>query len=211
MKFLIEASLLGYNRHRLQKNNTWKAVEFNPKEEPSENDVVLADMSEAGFLIGKLPDTITIAGKQYKVNPNSGTQGDPTVHVQPVVYRITKPRQFTEAEVCSAIAAGDDEVSNVLTIDLEGRVRLREYSPALVTSDFADIAVRMETFCAGNDYVGPEAARDKSEVHDNYLTLLDGWIRHLSTGETNIYQDLSPSESEETMLVDLKGLTEHLK
>jgi hypothetical protein len=211
MKFLIEAFIHGYDRYRLQKDDSWKDIKYSPKEEPSSNDVVVAELYEAGFLIGKLPKTITIKGKKYPVNPNSFSLGDPTVYVQPTVYRITKPHQLTEAEVCSAIATGNDDINNTLTVDLEGRVRLRKFNPAIVTSNFSGIAVRNETFCAGNEYVGQEAARDKSHVTEQYETLLDGWITHLSTGKVNIFQDLSPSESEEKMLVDLTGLTNHLK
>lgn len=158
-----------------------------------------------------MPGTIKIKGEEYKVNPSSGTLGDPTVYVQPVVYRITKPRQFTKAEVRSVIAFGNDEVNNTLTIDLEGRVRLRKFNPSIVLSDFANIAVRNETFCAGNGYIGQDAARDQSHVNGTYLALLDAWITHLSTGKMNIFQDMSASESEEQMLVDLKNLTSHLK
>lgn len=52
MKFLIEAFVHGYHRHRLQKDNTWKHTEYNPKEEPKANDVLVDELHEAGMLIG---------------------------------------------------------------------------------------------------------------------------------------------------------------
>jgi len=223
MKFRIEAQLnLGVERYRLQQDGSWRHMssalsknhpEFCRDDNPKPSDQVYDTLLDARIFIGTLPDKVEINGGKYPLKDLEGgtlQEISQRVYIQPMVYRFTKPNKFTQQEVKSVIAMGNDNVTNTLTLDLEGRVALRQFRGMLL-SKCLPIAVRNSAFCAGNEYIGPEAASDSGHVHEQYIALLEGWVAHLMTGELNIMPDWNHNKSAEELWKEVDYLTEHLK
>ncbi|MBW2994473.1 hypothetical protein KY315_03565, partial [Candidatus Woesearchaeota archaeon] len=162
MKFRIEAQLgLGVERYRLQQDGNWRHMssalsknhpEFCRDDSPEPSDQLYNTLLDAGTFIGTLPNEVEIDGKKYPLKDlEGGTLHEiaQRVYIHPVIYRFTKPNKFTQQEVKSVIAMGNDNVNNTLTLDLEGRVVLRQFRGMLL-SHCLPIAVRKSSFCAGN-------------------------------------------------------------
>lgn len=71
------------------------------------------------------------------------------------------------------------------------------------------IVYRGETFNAGNDYLGPETARDINFIEDCYGSAIYAWVLHLKTGRIGIYVDYPFPEGTETLLEQIDSLELH--
>ncbi|MFC8688773.1 hypothetical protein [Brevibacillus porteri] len=100
---------------------------------------------------------------------------------------------FTEEDVHRQLRQGNDNQNNVLTVTLDGKVKLiprEEYQ--------GGGAVRLESFGAGNGYVGPDVP--KHEASQSYAMLLYGYYLYLTSNVHEQYIDVEPSESVEELL-----------
>lgn len=89
---------------------------------------------------------------------------------------------LTLAGLRDLIASGDDTHDNQLRVRENGEVFL---SQDVGADNLAGIAYRFETFDAGNDYVGPNAAADSVHIErlyralkaysDNHSSYVDRW------------------------------------
>lgn len=82
----------------------------------------------------------------------------------------------TKDQLASLLAACDDRAGHhALWVDDDGEVRItklpRIWPPPEVDSDIKQARVRVETFHAGNGYVGPEAA-----ANADWVAELFGWL-----------------------------------
>jgi len=99
-----------------------------------------------------------------------------------VVLRILPPTHlFTKAEVERVMREADDSIDNVLVIDGNGFARVLP-----CTEDCSLYPVRHETWIAYNNYVGKYSKL--TTLDDNYRGSLEGWLKHLDTGE-DVYVD----------------------
>lgn len=103
---------------------------------------------------------------------------------------MTVKEFFTKEEVAQVLKEGDDNRNNSLIVDYEGNVKLVPF-----TKDKKTYAVRYETFCAGNNYVG--AKSKLNHLDRTYQALLEGWVSYLQYGQGNkigIYKDYAEYE-----------------
>lgn len=223
MKFRVEAyvGLLGEKRYRLQRDGSWRRLkksalgrnypEFDRRDEPSPEDRLFEELREtAPYVLRK--GRMELEGRTYEVNPKGGGLAELglSVDIKPKVCRITRPKVFSIRELEGVIASGDDSRHNSLVLELRGYFGLMEFEEA--REELAPVAVRHETFCAGNDYVGFRAARDRRVMGETYLSSLEGWIAHLMTDELNVYQDhLEGKKSEAELWQEVNYLTRHLR
>ena len=92
---------------------------------------------------------------------------------------------------------------------LEGYFEL--WSPQEARKPSSPIAVRHESFVAGNDYVGKQAALDNGFITQTYLTMLEGWTTHLMNFELDVYQDYYDGKKTESQLwAQVENITKHL-
>lgn len=195
------------HHYRLTKNQSWRKIAIDERIDP-EQDALFSNPKEAQKIHAKVM-TLVLEGKEYLVNPSSASLTDNVIELQPIIHRTRKPRQFTKKEIQDTIAQGNDNQNNTLIIDLSGHVRLYKFSGKVTTSP--TIATRQETFCAGNDYVGPKAAQDNKHLTEVYLSALYGWLIHLKTGRPNIFIDFTPpNTTEENLLQEIKKIVAHL-
>lgn len=213
--------MMGIIRYRLQKDGTWRKIkssvsknhpEFDREDCFSLDDFLTEDLGKIRPYVERR-GMITFEGKTYFINPAEGDLAKlatEAADILPRVHRFTKPQKFSKGKLVEVIAGGDDQRNNVLILDLKGYLRLMEYPQAL--DKLAPIAVRYTTFIAGNRDVGFRAAKDKENIGQIYLSMLDGWTTHLMTGKLNIFQDdLLPQENEAELWRKVDYLTEHLK
>ncbi|MAE12959.1 hypothetical protein CMO92_00200 [Candidatus Woesearchaeota archaeon] len=208
MRFTIEAQKNILDRFRLQTDNSWREIQ---KEGLRDTDLLLSDpLDTIEYCVGE--QTITLDGKTYRANPQGTVSMGELInsfHITPRLHRLTKPRIPDKTTLVRVIQNGDDSHHNVLVIDLYGEFGLKTWEddtvktfylrpqgePILQEITIPDydlrkdptIAVRGETFGAGNDYVGREASFDQDHIDLEFHCLLGAWHHHLKTGELNIY------------------------
>lgn len=136
---------------------------------------------------------VDIEGVEIEVNPTGGGLGRTRIAIRGQRANKPKHKVFTREQLRSVLLQGDDRVNNSLVIDKEGYIQLVPFERA----KDAGYPVRFETFDSGNGYVGSEY--DLSELENIYMKLLEGWVEHLTSGDT-VYRDYSSGESEEELL-----------
>ena len=211
MKFLIEAYVgLGQEKYRLQQDDSWKKIEgayakYIPairQETVSENDKAFDSLLAAAPYLSR-EGKIGLGQKNYVLHDEKSVShiGDmlSEVSLHPKVWRREVPRRFSRGELLEVLAAGDDSINNSLIVDVEGYFQL--VTPLEARKPTSSAAIRHETFCAGNSYVGFQAARDEHFIQQTYLSSLEGWTTHLLTGELQLYLDEWKGDKTESQLL----------
>lgn len=188
---------------RLQKDGTWRKLGRDYS--LLESDFQTSNPSEVA---NRTPyDTeLEIEGALYKISPTSGKFGE-ILSGGSRVYRKKFPDVMPSKEQLRAvIAAGDDEQTNSLILNLEGQFELRQRPAFDIHINDPTVVVRHETFAAGNDYVGLEAAQDDDHINGLFLSSLEGWLSHLITGQMQEYSNLPRSRSYEQIREEIESL-----
>jgi hypothetical protein len=86
----------------------------------------------------------------------------------------------TEQQLRDLLARYDDRAaSHVLWVTKTGEVQITQLPPgrslAELQQEHPEMQLRHETFLAGNEYVGPEAAADAEWVSELFGNLVEGW------------------------------------
>ena len=92
-------------------------------------------------------------------------------------------RHITLNQFRQLLANGDDSHDNQIRVSKDGMVYLSQN--VIGAEQLEDVAFRFETFDAGNDYVGKEAAKDDEFVKMLYNALKGNWEK----GCPNTYID----------------------
>ncbi len=222
MKFVLEVYAgMREDRYRLQQDSSWRPLpshlsrnypQFNPNDSYELSDK-LFDSLNALHNETTSKKSITYQNKEYKIHKSGDDycipEREPTAFLHPKIKRETKPRRFTKAELKEVIAADTDNYHNTLILTLEGYFEL--WSPQDARKPSSPIAVRHESFVAGNDYVGKQAALDNGFITQTYLTMLEGWTTHLMNFELDVYQDYYDGKKTESQLwAQVENITKHL-
>lgn len=91
-------------------------------------------------------------------------------------------------QLVDTIAGGNDSYDNRLILKTNGEfeiIRYRDAQDALLFERL-DYVTRWETFDAGNDYVGIEAANDKKCIDSLMDWAEQCWAKYNNTGRTKI-------------------------
>jgi len=173
-------------------NNCWRSLDEWREIEP--DDEIYHNLASALAAISMLPEIIKYDGGEYRIKSNTGIvligdsdRGFPILRA----HRTEACHVFSVAEVQQAIRVGDDAVGNMLGVDHNGHVVLTPREKF----DKQRLAVCMESFDPGNDYVGEAAANDEEHVNDCARMLMQGFATHLISGKMGVYIDWCPSES----------------
>ena len=87
---------------------------------------------------------------------------------------LSYPMQtLTLEEFQKLIASADDSRDNQIRITKDGRIYISE--GVVGAEDIEDLHSRYETYEAGNDYVGPNAAQDEAYVKRLYDEIKRDW------------------------------------
>jgi serine/threonine protein kinase len=107
--------------------------------------------------------------------------------------RIGKPTHlFSKQEIADAMRRADDRNNNTLVIDENGYVKIINNKKQATL-----YPVRLETWCAGNQYVGKYS--DLGTLEETYRLSLQGWLYHLKFGKV-VYADYFLSDKNEELL-----------
>lgn len=93
--------------------------------------------------------------------------------------------QPNRSQLVSVIANGNDNVSNVLIIRIDGNFELVQGSGASAVEHLNYVS-RYETFDATNDYVGVNASKDSNHINDIMDWANEMWDIHKRTCRTRI-------------------------
>ena len=91
---------------------------------------------------------------------------------------LTRPSDFTLDNVRMLIASGDDHTATQIRVTKEGIAFL---SKAVGGEQIEGLVFRLETFWAGNNCVGPNAANDREWIKRVYQCLKKHWPHPEST------------------------------
>ena len=80
---------------------------------------------------------------------------------------------LTLEEFRKLIASADDSRDNQIRITKDGKIYISE--EIVGAEDIEDLHSRYETYDAGNDYVGPNAAQDEAYVQRLYNEIKQDW------------------------------------
>jgi hypothetical protein len=106
------------------------------------------------------------------------------------------------------LAGGDDSKNNSLILNLNGAFELRQWPPFDIHRNDPTMILCHETFAAGNEYVGVDAAQDDQHVGELYRGSLVGWLNHLKYGRTQEYICFLTGTDYEPILGEIKQLRE---
>lgn len=193
MKFtinLVESLIIP--THRLKNNGRFEKID--------ENDVMMIMSDDMSF------STFEGASRWIKQNPineidlfdvesNQIESELAGKSLDIISHRDKKPlKPFIEKnELIGVLENGNDSVTNVLTIDWDGNIHLTPFHHLRYRDD---CAVRIESFGAGNGYVGSRSALN--HLDNTYTILLEAWLDHLIS-QQNEYRDYPASKSEEEL------------
>lgn len=91
---------------------------------------------------------------------------------------LNDAKQFTQENVSSLIGSVIDNQNWQLRVTKNGLAYL---SDVVGNQNTENLAFRLETWCAGNNYVGFQAAHDESWVSQVYKDLKENWPSPKST------------------------------
>lgn len=80
---------------------------------------------------------------------------------------------MTIEDFTQLIADGDDRHHNQIRVSKSGKVYLSQ--DIVGAEKLEGVAFRLESFDAGNDYVGKDASEDKEYVLDMYQAIKENW------------------------------------
>lgn len=89
-----------------------------------------------------------------------------------ITIDLKDPSALTTENVARLIASQADDRHWQLRVSKDGIAYLSE---VIGNNDLDGLAFRFETWCQGNGYVGPEAARDETWVAEVYRDLKENW------------------------------------
>ena len=85
---------------------------------------------------------------------------------------LNDTNDFTLENIAKMIASKDDSVHRQLRVDTAGIAFISDEVGNINTSG---LCFRLETWCAGNDYVGKNASQDEEWVKKVFKVLKDNW------------------------------------
>ncbi|MBT9161089.1 MAG: hypothetical protein DDT26_02388 [Dehalococcoidia bacterium] len=91
---------------------------------------------------------------------------------------LNDPKQFTKVNVARLIGSEDDDQHWQLRVRDSGVAYL---SDVVGNNELEGLTFRIETWAAGNDYVGKAAASDEAWVDTVYKILKESWPNPTST------------------------------
>lgn len=114
------------------------------------------------------------------------------------LIKLGKPTHlFTKQEIEEEMKKADDRVNNQLIIDENGYAKvIKNHGHGYL------FPVRYESWGSGNLYVGKYS--NLSTLDDVYISLLQGWLLYLKTGEGQYIDYIRENKDEEKLLKEIK-------
>lgn len=153
-----------------------------------------------------------IAAKKYSEEFRADLSGkglilDSTDLYFQVEIKMTAPPQkiFGIEELKACILNADDRKNNTLVINADGSIAIISgYCPKQV------YPVALETWCAGNRYVGKYSALSNKEFEDIYKLALEGWYHYLSSKQHVSVDYMSETISVKELIQKIDTLTQNI-
>lgn len=203
-KFLLDSEDI----YRLCKDNTWKQQSnlfpFDP-----DTDMLFESFTSADRWL-QSNNPIYVNGEIIDLNEEVSDLFDGKYNFEIIAHRISKPSNpiFTREQLRNVLISGNDSHSNSLVIDYDGNPKL---VPLLNRSaiNVTEYPVRVESFQAGNGYVGSQASL--SHLDGTYLALLEAWEMHINTGRSFYLDHVSGELTKEQLKTKIMDVVNNLK
>ncbi|MBU4525135.1 MAG: hypothetical protein KUA37_07495 [Desulfomicrobium sp.] len=200
MLFTLELEGIGVC-YRLQKDESWRNTAEN--QELMTNDFTTKRAYEITSR-SYCKKTIKLEGITYDIDPRMWPTNHEQLNFSSRVFRRLYPSEPTFEQLRETITLGNDSVSNVLILNVNGNFELRQKPPFNHLTNDPTIVIRHETYVAGNGYVGIDAGKDKKFIEDVLTMSIDYWVVHLKNHITQNYSDLHSTKSLEEIRNDLR-------
>ena len=132
---------------------------------------------------------------------------DPSdLYFQVEIKMVAPPKKIFEMEeLKSCILNADDRKNNTLVINADGSINIISgYCPKQV------YPVALETWCAGNKYVGKYSALPSKEIEYIYKLALDGWYHYLNAKHHISVDHMSETISIKELIQKINALTKNV-
>lgn len=132
---------------------------------------------------------------------------DPSdLYFQVEIKMVAPPKKIFEMEELeSCILNADDRKNNTLVINADGSINIISgYCPKQV------YPVALETWCAGNKYVGKYSAMPSKEIEYIYKLALEGWYHYLNAKHHISVDHMSETISIKELIQKINALTKNV-
>lgn len=132
---------------------------------------------------------------------------DPSdLYFQVEIKMVAPPKKIFEMEELeSCILNADDRKNNTLVINADGSINIISgYCPKQV------YPVALETWCAGNKYVGKYSALPSKEIEYIYKLALEGWYHYLNAKQHISVDHMSETISIKELIQKINALTKNV-
>jgi hypothetical protein len=132
---------------------------------------------------------------------------DPSdLYFQVEIKMVAPPKKIFEMEELeSCILNADDRKNNTLVINADGSINIISgYCPKQV------YPVALETWCAGNKYVGKYSALPSKEIEYIYKLALEGWYHYLNAKHHISVDHMSETISIKELIQKINALTKNV-
>lgn len=132
---------------------------------------------------------------------------DPSdLYFQVEIKMVAPPKKIFEMEELeSCILNADDRKNNTLIINADGSINIISgYCPKQV------YPVALETWCAGNKYVGKYSALPSKEIEYIYKLALEGWYHYLNAKHHISVDHMSETISIKELIQKINALTKNV-
>lgn len=132
---------------------------------------------------------------------------DPSdLYFQVEIKMVAPPKKIFEMEeLKSCILNADDRKNNTLVINVDGSINIISgYCPKQV------YPVALETWCAGNKYVGKYSALPSKEIEYIYKLALEGWYHYLNAKHHISVDHMSETISIKELIQKINALTKNV-
>lgn len=120
-----------------------------------------------------LDNTESVKNKETTINEIFITSKKVERHLHKTSFNLNNPRK--ENFVDLVWNCDDMEYNHTLWVNTQGDVFIEPRVNAGEFSDRSDFQFQLETFCCGNGYVGPSAARDDKYIDEMFAVLVRLW------------------------------------
>lgn len=128
------------------------------------------------------------------------------LYFQVEIKMVAPPKKIFEMEeLKSCILNADDRKNNTLVINADGSINIISgYCPKQV------YPVALETWCAGNKYVGKYSALPSKEIEYIYKLALEGWYHYLNAKHHISVDHMSETISVKELIQKIDTLTQNI-
>ncbi len=182
--FSIDAlSASGARAWRLQEDNSWRECVY--AEPLQDGDARITDKQTAEFWLGRRLKTDKKTGLAPQKKAGTFDFLMRGIFSHAVLHRVSSAPVPDKQQMIDCYAQLRPGTPWLVYLDVAGHFRAIDTSQVSIVANL-DIAVRGE-IASSEDYIGPKAAANETQMANLYRQFLAGWLDHLVSSNMNIF------------------------